>query len=182
MPADLTPDATLLAGAAMDSDGGAALFCSPAPARPPITIGKAAPLPPLTKRPPPAIGGNMKPSARARAGASIRQGVSSCLGMDMRKIGIVMAALLLSGCAVGPDFKKPDGAAGQRLYAYSRFPPPKATPGVTGGEAQRFTKGGDIAGDWWTLYHSPALECPDRPGAQEQFRPEGGAGRAQVGA
>ena len=28
---------------------------------------------------------------------------------------------------------------------------------VAGGEAQHFAKGGDIAGDWWTLFHSKPL-------------------------
>ncbi len=37
----------------------------------------------------------------------------------------------------------------------SRPPPPPAN--VAGGEAQRFAKGADIAGDWWTLFHSKPL-------------------------
>ncbi|HEX3756630.1 MAG TPA: efflux transporter outer membrane subunit [Rhizomicrobium sp.] len=74
----------------------------------------------------------------------------------MRSPGIITAALLLSGCAVGPDFKKP---APPTVGAYTPAPlsSTEATPGITGGEAQRFANGGDIAGDWWTLYHSPAL-------------------------
>jgi NodT family efflux transporter outer membrane factor (OMF) lipoprotein len=78
--------------------------------------------------------------------------------MDMRRISILTAALLLSGCAVGPDFKKP---AAPEVNDYRPTPPTatEPTPGVIGGEAQRFTKGGDIAGDWWTLYHSPALDA-----------------------
>ncbi|WP_330887625.1 TolC family protein, partial [Rudaea sp.] len=32
-----------------------------------------------------------------------------------------------------------------------------ATDGVSGGEAQRFVEGSDIAGDWWTLFHSRPL-------------------------
>ena len=32
-----------------------------------------------------------------------------------------------------------------------------ATPRVAGGDAQRFLKGSDISGDWWTLFHSKAL-------------------------
>jgi NodT family efflux transporter outer membrane factor (OMF) lipoprotein len=75
----------------------------------------------------------------------------------MRRSGIFVAALLLSGCAVGPDFKKP---AAPQVSGYTPTPPvtTDATPGVSGGEAQRFAQGGDIAGDWWTLYRSPALD------------------------
>ena len=69
-----------------------------------------------------------------------------------------MAVLLLSGCAVGPDFKTPDPP---QVSDYTSAPLPAvtaATPDIMGGEAQRFAKGGDIAGDWWSLFHSPALD------------------------
>lgn len=68
-----------------------------------------------------------------------------------------MAVLLISGCAVGPDFKKP---AAPEVSDYTPTPLATidATPDVVSGEAQRFDKGGDIGGDWWTLYHAPALE------------------------
>ena len=67
------------------------------------------------------------------------------------------AALMLAGCAVGPNFKKP---APPEVSDYTPVPlsDTAATPGVAGGEAQRFAKGGDISGDWWTLFHSSALD------------------------
>ena len=34
-----------------------------------------------------------------------------------------------------------------------------ATPGVAGGEAQHFVSGADIPADWWTLFHSRALNA-----------------------
>ncbi|HWC62509.1 MAG TPA: TolC family protein, partial [Rhizomicrobium sp.] len=83
----------------------------------------------------------------------------------MRNVKVLLAGLLLSGCAagllsgcaVGPDFKKP---APPEAGSYTPTPltGAVATPGVTGGEAQHFSNGGDIAGDWWTLFHSPALD------------------------
>ena len=76
----------------------------------------------------------------------------------MRNLHAIMAALLLSGCAVGPDFKKP---AAPDVSTYTQTPlaaTTTATPDVVGGQAQHFAKGGDIAGDWWTLFHSPALD------------------------
>ncbi len=38
-----------------------------------------------------------------------------------------------------------------------RSRPPSPATGVSGGEAQRFTKGSDISADWWTLFHSKPL-------------------------
>ncbi|MBS0432319.1 MAG: efflux transporter outer membrane subunit [Proteobacteria bacterium] len=67
-------------------------------------------------------------------------------------------ALLLAGCAVGPDFEKP---APPKVSGYTAQPPSvtAATPDVAGGEAQRFETGADIAGDWWTLFHSKPLNA-----------------------
>ena len=68
------------------------------------------------------------------------------------------AVLFLSGCAVGPDFRKPDAPA---VDAYSAHPQTAtvSTPGVAGGETQRFLNGADISADWWTLFHSRPLDA-----------------------
>jgi len=66
-----------------------------------------------------------------------------------------LGSLLAGSCAVGPDFKQP---AAPDADAYAVSPVATAgTAGVAGGEAQRFMRGGDIAADWWTLFHSPPL-------------------------
>ena len=67
-------------------------------------------------------------------------------------------ALLMASCAVGPDFKKP---APPTVTRYTTEPLPANTAGanVAGGEAQHFAKGSDIAADWWTLFHSKALNA-----------------------
>jgi NodT family efflux transporter outer membrane factor (OMF) lipoprotein len=66
-------------------------------------------------------------------------------------------ALLLAGCAVGPDFKKPD-APDVSTYTPDPLAATTArTPDVAGGEAQHFAAGGDISADWWTLFHSKPL-------------------------
>ncbi len=64
----------------------------------------------------------------------------------------------LTGCAVGPDFERP---AAPDVEGYSREPlaAKTATAGVTGGEAQRLVRGLDIPGQWWTLFHSEALNA-----------------------
>lgn len=64
--------------------------------------------------------------------------------------------MLLAGCAVGPDFKRPAApAAGD--YTDHPLATTVTTTNIVGGEAQRFAKGGNIAGDWWTLFHSQPL-------------------------
>ena len=72
-----------------------------------------------------------------------------------RSIATVVS-LLIAGCAVGPNFKKP---AAPDVSDYTATPLPAAvtSTNVSGGEAQRFAKGGDISADWWTLFHSAPL-------------------------
>jgi NodT family efflux transporter outer membrane factor (OMF) lipoprotein len=67
-------------------------------------------------------------------------------------------ATLLTGCTVGPDFQPetlPDGAG------YTREPLTKsetvgADPAVP---SQHLVEGGEITAQWWTLFHSPALDA-----------------------
>ncbi len=74
------------------------------------------------------------------------------------RLCVASTVLLMAGCAVGPDFKKP---AVPPVSSYTSTPlsTTAATPDVVGGEAQRFVNGGDISSDWWTLFHSPALNA-----------------------
>jgi NodT family efflux transporter outer membrane factor (OMF) lipoprotein len=70
----------------------------------------------------------------------------------------VMASLMLlmAGCAVGPNFKRP---APPDVSDYTAQPlaTTAATPNVSGGQPQRFAVGADISADWWTLFHSAPL-------------------------
>jgi NodT family efflux transporter outer membrane factor (OMF) lipoprotein len=70
------------------------------------------------------------------------------------KTTVVLAALavLMTGCAVGPDFKRPAPPA---VKGYTAEPVP-ARPSSTDA-AQQFVEGRDIPAQWWTLFHSPAL-------------------------
>jgi len=67
-----------------------------------------------------------------------------------------MACLLMAGCAVGPDFKRPTAPTAGDYTGHSLWETVTST-NVVGGEAQHFATGGDLAGDWWTLFHSEAL-------------------------
>jgi NodT family efflux transporter outer membrane factor (OMF) lipoprotein len=57
---------------------------------------------------------------------------------------------------VGPNFKEP---AAPNVTDYTERPleATGSTKGVAGGDAQSFVRSRDIPGDWWTLFHSKAL-------------------------
>jgi outer membrane protein TolC len=67
-----------------------------------------------------------------------------------------LTSLLHAGCAVGPNFKSP-AAPDVKDYTVTPLQTTVATANVAAGEAQRFALGSDLAADWWTLFHSPAL-------------------------
>jgi NodT family efflux transporter outer membrane factor (OMF) lipoprotein len=73
-----------------------------------------------------------------------------------RKPLVICLTILLTSCAVGPNFKKPAAPAVQN-YTPNPVSTTSSTTNVAGGEAQRFVTGQDIAGDWWTLFHSKPL-------------------------
>ncbi len=78
------------------------------------------------------------------------------MSIRTRCLGAVSILAILGGCAVGPDFKKPDPPS---VSAYTPAPlaNPAAAAGVLAGDAQRFVEAADIGGDWWTAFRSPAL-------------------------
>ena len=69
-----------------------------------------------------------------------------------------VAPLLVSGCVVGPNFHQPEPPAVSN-YTPQPVHTTEATPGVAGGEAQRFVSGADIPADWWALFHSRELNA-----------------------
>lgn len=76
----------------------------------------------------------------------------------MRPAGLVLAiAGLLAGCAVGPDYKQPPAPLGNG-YAHDVLASKTTLSAPTaGGNAQTFVTALDIPGQWWTLFHSKAL-------------------------
>src|SRR5271163_670327 len=70
----------------------------------------------------------------------------------------VFPLLLVAGCAVGPNFKKP-AAPNVTGYAPAPVAATSSTTDVTGGESQNFVESKDIPGEWWTLFHSAALDA-----------------------
>ena len=76
----------------------------------------------------------------------------------MRRKPAVAAVIagVLGGCTVGPNFKTPAPPA---TSGYSKEPlPSQIGADATHAEAQRFVMGMDIPGQWWTLFHSTALD------------------------
>jgi len=69
---------------------------------------------------------------------------------------LLAIAVALTGCAVGPDFERPR-APDVPGYTPEALPGQTTATDVKGGEAQRFVQGLDIPGQWWTLFHSAAL-------------------------
>lgn len=68
-----------------------------------------------------------------------------------------VALALLAGCAVGPDYRKPD-APRVESYTRSGFPAATANAPVSGGDAQKFLTGGNLDARWWTYFKSPQLD------------------------
>ena len=68
------------------------------------------------------------------------------------------AAMLLSSCAVGPDFVHP---AAPEITRYTRDPIAAQTSAapVPSGQRQVFLEGRDIPQQWWTLFKSPVLNA-----------------------
>jgi NodT family efflux transporter outer membrane factor (OMF) lipoprotein len=68
----------------------------------------------------------------------------------------LLAAVALSGCAAGPDFHAP---AAPNMEHDTRAAQPAATVASAGhgGDAQSFSTERDLPADWWTSFHSQAL-------------------------
>ena len=86
--------------------------------------------------------------------------MSTLAKMPRRKLrygawGGVLAAVLLSACAVGPDFVRPAPPAVDRYTSE----PQTATTLAAGGQVQRFKSDTAVAADWWRLFKSPQLDA-----------------------
>jgi NodT family efflux transporter outer membrane factor (OMF) lipoprotein len=105
------------------------------------------------------------------SGSNVKRGAN-------RAAAAIGAVLLLTGCAVGPNFVGPPPPD---VAGYTPEPLGRATVAANAraGEAQRFDRARDLPGDWWTLFHSRALNAlvekalarnPDLQAAQAALR------------
>src|ERR1700683_4810220 len=69
---------------------------------------------------------------------------------------VFAAAMILSSCAVGPDFLHPAPPDVAR-YTKESLPPQTSSANAPTGQSQRFVQGRDIPQEWWTLFRSKAL-------------------------
>ena len=69
---------------------------------------------------------------------------------------MIVLGLLVSSCAVGPDFRVPDAPPVER---YTSSPMPEYTEAAdkAGFARQRFLIGSEVSGRWWTLFRSKPL-------------------------
>jgi NodT family efflux transporter outer membrane factor (OMF) lipoprotein len=62
----------------------------------------------------------------------------------------LLVALAVAGCAVGPDYRRPDAPAVGRFTD-------QPLPSATTGDAQRFLQGRDVPARWWTTFDNAEL-------------------------
>lgn len=100
-----------------------------------------------------------------------------------------LIAATVAGCAVGPDFREPE-APKTNSYTSTVLPEETATTAGRAGTAQRFMPGEEIPAQWWTLFHSEALDrlirqaladSPSLAAAQAKLRQAQENLRAEVG-
>lgn len=68
----------------------------------------------------------------------------------------LFVGVALSGCAVGPDYHRPDAPAVSRFTARP-LPSTTVSSPVGNGDAQRFLQGRDVPDRWWTTFHNDEL-------------------------
>ncbi|PWB60903.1 MAG: RND transporter [Deltaproteobacteria bacterium] len=104
--------------------------------------------------------------------------------------GAAILAAALSGCAVGPDFRRP-APPPVAAYTTEALPEKTAEAKVAGGEPQRFVSGEEIPAQWWALFRSEPLDrlirqaladSPTLAAAQAKLRVAEENRRAQFGA
>jgi NodT family efflux transporter outer membrane factor (OMF) lipoprotein len=78
------------------------------------------------------------------------------MGEGARNVCLLVIAVWLAGCAVGPDFAPPPAPD---VNGYTPEPLGTAVTGsaTPGGDTQRLVKDLDLPGQWWTLFHSKPL-------------------------
>jgi len=71
---------------------------------------------------------------------------------------LAVAGLLWGGCAVGPDYRRPEPPGDGTEYTPKPLHEATAAAPVAGGSAQRFVPGKEIPERWWELFRSEELD------------------------
>src|ERR1035437_7436124 len=69
----------------------------------------------------------------------------------------IIPLIVIAGCAVGPDFKRPNAPNANGYAPTNAIIESTAYAPVLAGESQRFNTTADIPFDWWTLFQSPQI-------------------------
>jgi NodT family efflux transporter outer membrane factor (OMF) lipoprotein len=105
------------------------------------------------------------PRSREVAGLSVVKFHSVPVSMSDQSVrwlfagtSALAAVILLTSCAVGPDFVAP---AAPEVTRYTREPlaPRTSSTDTPNGQPQRFAEGRDIPQEWWTLFKSAPLNA-----------------------
>jgi len=95
---------------------------------------------------------------RRRVSAGIAKRLA-LLAISSPATAIASALVLLSGCAVGPDFTPPQAPP---VSGYTPDTPPAATTSAVDGQVgsgQQFVMGRDIPAEWWKVFHSKEIDA-----------------------
>ena len=112
------------------------------------------------------------------------------LARSLQFLALTALPLWLAGCAVGPDYRRPDAPAVER-FTHDALPAATAMADTADGDAQRFLAGRNVPERWWATFgnaeldrrvqqalaHSPTIASAQAAlrQAQENARAAGGA-------
>lgn len=77
---------------------------------------------------------------------------------ELTKFASLAALLLLSSCAVGPDFRRPEPPEAKSYFPSGALPRATESAPVPGGESQKFDVKAAIPFDWWKVFKSPQID------------------------
>ncbi|MBV8501864.1 MAG: efflux transporter outer membrane subunit [Paucibacter sp.] len=92
--------------------------------------------------------------------SSSLQFIRQALAIRWRPTVLALAgAAALAGCAVGPDFKRPEAPAAASYGVNEGLTPGAGVMGAGSGEPQQFKSADDLPFDWWKSFGSPDLDA-----------------------
>jgi len=97
----------------------------------------------------------INPTSRNRSVNTLQSQLTSNTRHLLRYLTVI-TLMFTSGCAVGPDFLRPVAPKVDN-FTPEALPIQTTSAEIAGGEAQRFRSDSDVPDQWWTLFHSPAL-------------------------
>jgi NodT family efflux transporter outer membrane factor (OMF) lipoprotein len=73
-------------------------------------------------------------------------------------VAVAVVGLIVTGCAVGPDFRTPEAPSTSKYTTTAVLQPETAAVPTAGQIVQHLEPGQEIPAQWWTLFRSEALE------------------------